>query len=210
MSRMSRIIESKMFKPAPGGYIFQAVPPSIFNPTDAYLVNESHKAQILSITRALDAKWGHIVMRGAFALAVAAGVVFDRLIFDTPLGARVFLDVIIALMAWLVAQTIGTAFLMNLIVRRLEPVLAGLPGSDERLFPTFPRVKFRFALWARPGAGAAALWCAVFGFILGQRAGQHPPFTDFHSTLLLVALVVNLFWAMRGKPKTGAALRPHG
>src|SRR5215469_10346170 len=61
---MLDILEARMFKPVPDGYIFQP-PPTIFTRTNAYHVNEAQKAEILTIMRAHGARLQRTVTFGA-------------------------------------------------------------------------------------------------------------------------------------------------
>jgi hypothetical protein len=195
---MLYLVETKMFKAVPGGYIFQPPPPTTFHDTGAYLVNESQKTEILAITRAGGAISGRIVTFAAVALAVAAGVCLDKLA-----GAPAFISIFLAVCIWIIAQIGSTSFVMYLKWRQLQPVLAGLPRSDERLFPPASRHQL---LFGTPSPLFVALYCAGFGFWLGYRFEQHPPFTDATSTIVLFGLSWSLFWAIRTL-KTSTAAR---
>jgi hypothetical protein len=189
---MTDILEARMFKPAPGGYIFQAQPPTQFHRTQAYLVNESRKAEILAILRA--GRWlgMRIVAVAALALAVAAGVLVDAL--GAPLLAGIFLGVCV----FLFAAIAGYMLVLHFQQRQLQPLLAGLQRSDERLFPEPDLARL---LYGRPSYRDVAIQCTVLAFLLGTRIEQqHPPFTDVWSTVFLAFLALNLFWALRPTP----------
>jgi hypothetical protein len=79
--------------------------------------------------------------------------------------------------------------------RQLEPLLAGLPRSDERLFPEVDRARL---LYGSPSLPIIIIWCGVYAFLLAQRFEQHPPFADVLSTMYLAALALGLFCAVRG------------
>jgi len=124
---MTTIIDSRMFKSVSGGYIFQVPPPTIFHSTAAYVVNEAQKAQILAIVGsrvwAISATWAGI------AAALLAGLAIARF------GASGIASVVVGAGAFLVLHIAVTCLGFQLKQRRLEPVLAGLPRSNERLFP---------------------------------------------------------------------------
>ena len=189
---MTDIFEARMFKPSPGGYIFQAQPPTQFHRTQAYLVNESRKAEILAILRA--GRWlgMRIVAVAALALAVAAGVLVDA--GEGPLLVGIFLGVCV----FLFAAIVGYMLVLHFQQRQLQPLLAGLQRSDERLFPEPDRARL---LYGPPSPRGVAIQCAVYAFLLGIRVEQqHLPFTDVWSTVLLAFLALNLFWALRPTP----------
>ena len=194
---MLHLLESRMFKAVPGGYIFQPPPPTNFITTEAYLVDESKKAEILAITRAGDAAAGRAVTFGSLALAAAAGVAM-RFVEIAPVAAVI----IVAFCLFLVAQILGTCFVLYWKLRRLEPVLAGLPRSDERLFPQTDRNARRRLLCGPPSPRAAAFWCAGSGLLLGYKSAQHLPFTNVASTILFIIFVVCLVWAVQATAMT--------
>jgi hypothetical protein len=190
---MLSYLEHRMFKAVPGGYIFQPPPPTSFTTTEAYLVDEAKKAEILTITRAGGVTAGRVVTFGSLAMAMAAGVAMS--IGDAPMAATI----VIVFCIFLVAQIAGTCFVLYWKLRRLRPVLAGLPRSDERLFPQIDR---RRLLWGPPPPHAAAFWCAVCGFLLGYNSTSHLPFTSVSSTIYLVIFAVSLFWAIHATSKS--------
>jgi hypothetical protein len=124
---MTTIFESRMFKSVSGGYIFQLEPPTIFHSTAAYVVNEAQKAQILAIVGSR--VWAIMPAWASIAAALLAGLVvgyFGGSVIDYVfVGAGAFFVMLIAV----------TCLGFYLKQRRLEPVLAGLPRSNERLFP---------------------------------------------------------------------------
>jgi hypothetical protein len=185
---MLNYLERRMFKEAPGGYIFQPPPPTSFTTTEAYLVDEAKKAEILTITRAGVVTAGRVVTFGSLALAIAAGVAMGT--GDAPVAATIA----IAFSIFLVMQIAGTCSVLYWKLRCLQPVLAGLPRSDERLFPQTDR---RRLLWGPPTPHAAAFWCAVSGFVLGYNSANHLPFTDVSSTIYLTIFALSLFWAIQ-------------
>jgi HAMP domain-containing protein len=190
---MLNYLERRMFKEAPGGYIFQPPPPTRFTTTEAYLVDEAKRAEILTITRAGGVTAGRVVTFGSLALAIVAGVATS--IGDAPMAVTI----VIAFCLFLVAQIAGTCLVLYWKLRRVQPVLAGLPRSDERLFPQTDR---RRLLWGPPTPHAAAFWCAVCGFLLGYNSASHPPFTNVSSTIFVIIFAVSLFWAIQATSKS--------
>jgi hypothetical protein len=187
---MLHVIESRMFKAVPNGYIFQPPPPTNFSATQAYLVNESQKAEILAVTRAGGAMWGRTVTLVALALAVASGVAMN-VIGNAPLIP----NIVIAICIWLTAQIVGTILALYLKLHQLKPVLAGLPRSDERLF----RVLKPHPLSRPRSARMAAFWCAGSGIMLGYASVQHRPFT---AAIWFIVLALNLYRTIKATSKS--------
>jgi len=186
-------LERQMFKAIPGGYIFQPPPPTRFHRTQAYVVNEAQKEEIEVINRRGRIFWLRTVTLTAIALALAT-----RVLIDTH-GRPLWLAAYIGACVWLIAQILGIVLVLDLKLRQLEPVLAGLPHSDEWLFP-----ELRDQILFGPSPRYATIWCTLFALMLGDRFEQHPPFTDVLSTAYLIALAMNLFWALRGPPAARA------
>ena len=124
---MITVFESRMFKSVSGGYIFQLEPPTIFHSTAAYVVNEAQKAQILAIVK--PRFWAIMPLWASIAAALLAGLVVGHF------GGSVIDYVFIGAGAFFVMLIPVTYLRFHLMRRRLEPVLAGLPRSNERLFP---------------------------------------------------------------------------
>jgi hypothetical protein len=125
-------------------------------------------------------------------MALVTGVLIDTL------GRPLWLAAFVGSCIWLIAQILGIVLALNLKLRQLSPILAGLPCSAERLFP-----EFHDQILFRPSARYATIYCTLFALMLGDRFEQHPPFTDTLSTAHLAALAINLFWALRGPLATG-------
>ena len=124
---MTTIFESRMFKPVSGGYIFQVPPPTILHSTAAYVVDEAQRAQILAIVR--PRFWAYIATWAGVAAALLAGLVIGRF------GASGMDYFFVCVGTFFVLHIAVTCLGFHLNQRRLEPVLTGLPRSNERLFP---------------------------------------------------------------------------
>lgn len=184
---MSSNLASIMFKPAPGGYVFQPPPPTIFHRTNSYLVDENKRAEIIAALRSGEPRNTIIVLAAALVLAAMTGVLVDR--FDPPVWAILSL----AFCAFLLAFLSGSALEIHLRGRQLRPLLVGLPRSGEVLFPK-PK-------WtAPPKPRPAAVMCGVTGLILGYKSADHLPFTTWSATLYLFAFAIALFSAVRPQP----------
>jgi hypothetical protein len=126
-------LEKRMFKEVTGGYIFQPPPPSIFTPTDAVLVNETQRAEILAIMRKGSATWRRISARIALVTAIGTGVAVSR-VDDIPMAVGIFLGMCVGFIVLIFA----TQFAMWRKLVALRPLLAGLPPSPHLLFPREP------------------------------------------------------------------------
>jgi hypothetical protein len=194
---VSTILERQIFKAVPGGYVFQPPPPTAFYNTSAYQVSESQKADILAIYSTGSAMRVRLVTATAVALAVAAAWLLHGAEAPAVFVAFVFV------MVWIVAQVLGFCLFLSLKLRELGPVLANLPHSKERLF----QFRGREALFGAPSPFFIALYSAGFGFWLGIRFLQHPPFADATSTVVLFGLALNMFWAAKAQQKWRSAAK---
>jgi hypothetical protein len=181
---MIDVLEAKMFKAVPGGYVFQPPPPTIFHDNAAYVVNESQKLQIMAMATDQALTWRRGVTFIALALGVAAGIA-RGVIGQAPLMPSVGLGFCL----WAIAQIGGTALGFHIKLRQLGPFLAELPRSEERLFPEANR---RELLSRLPSPRWAIIWCAMVGIIFGYQSAKHFPFTDAASIAWLMLLVLTL------------------
>jgi hypothetical protein len=124
----SAILEARSFKAVPEGYIFQPPPPTIFEHTDAYVVTEAQKAQILAITRS-PPPWWRVARKTILALSAGIGVCLC-----VVAGAPVLAGSFLALEIWFLLFIVISVLSLKLELRKLQPLLAGLPPSGERLW----------------------------------------------------------------------------
>jgi hypothetical protein len=126
-SAMADNREAIMFKAVPDGYLFRAPNPWVFGRARFYLVNEVRKAELLAIITARSQLvfWVALVaLIGASTAAIAYGSGHDN-----PTAG----DVVIMLA--LLPVWIYAALLVSIrpMARRLQPLLAGLPPTDQRI-----------------------------------------------------------------------------
>jgi hypothetical protein len=126
-SAMADNREAIMFKAVPDGYLFRAPNPWVFGRARFYLVNEVQKAELLAIITARSQLvfWVALVaLIGASTAAIAYGSGHDN-----PTAG----DVVIMLA--LLPVWIYAALLVSIrpMARRLQPLLAGLPATDQRI-----------------------------------------------------------------------------
>lgn len=185
-------IESVLFKRVADGHIFQAPNPWIFGQSSRYLVNDTQKAQLLAI---ITPRWP--VLRVAvitagimlWSVAVAAMVWAFSAGHDQPTGyemvAMVFLTVVPMVLALMMA--------LQRNLRRMQPVLAGLPRTDERISSSDLRQAMAKAMSFRRALLIGATWATTFLlqiFILVMRNGRHPLFGDAQSFLNVFLAIV--------------------
>lgn len=108
------------FKPVTGGYLYRAPSPWLFGPTQHYVVTEEQKAALAVHHRAMlrQAFW-LIIMMGALAAPLAS--LFPPTQGISFISASIF-----------VGLTIGF-FLNGLLVRKVNPIIAGLTPSADRI-----------------------------------------------------------------------------
>ena len=193
---VSTILERQMFKAVAGGYVFQPPPPTSFHNTSAYLVSESQKADITAIYRTDSAKRVRLVT----ATAVGAGG-RGGLVAPSRGSARRLCRLCVC--DGLDCRT-GAWFLPYLEPESARIAARSREPSSLRRATFFP-FRGRMALFGAPSPFFIALYSAVFGFWLGTRYPQHPPFTDATSTLAFFSLALNMFWATKAQQKWRSA-----
>jgi hypothetical protein len=173
---MASTDEARMLKRVEGGYIFQP-PPSIFHRTQAYRVNEAQKAEILALVKL----WKRWFTRGALALAVASAIaVHPRITPDAPIWASYIVFVGVFIIAFTISQPVAN----YAVALRLQPLLAGIPRSDEELYA----IVLRRRLAPRWAVFICALLATVpFGLVL------YPEVTLFILTAALLSLALAPF-----------------
>ena len=124
---MIDIREATMFKAVPGGYVFRAPNPWVFGRYRFFLANETQKSELLAVVKARSpiVFWGGLIalIAGSTAL-LAFGSGHD----NPTLGDAVVMLVLIPV--WIYAAILIAIRPMAL---RLEPMLAGLPRTEERI-----------------------------------------------------------------------------
>jgi hypothetical protein len=177
-------IEAVLFKPAVGGYVFQAPNPWVFGPTRRYIVTATQKAELLAIIRPRrPVLWTAGIVIGillwAAAVATAMWIVFGH---DQPtaadLGIMSVLILVPTYLAWV------TKLQRNL--RRMQPIIAAARRTEERIDRREMRQALADALSLRRTLLLGALWtfsCLTQVFILVVRNARHPLFSDIQSYL---------------------------
>ena len=143
MSDMRDAIVSAMFRPVPGGYVFRSPNQSVFGDIlynwyylmgDAphYLVNEAQKAEIVAIITPRRPILRVIVITIALLLWVVAAM-WIVLAFGYGQANLALSDVIVFTGLILVPVVLALQIALWRKLRRLQPVLVGLPRTDERI-----------------------------------------------------------------------------
>jgi hypothetical protein len=182
--------EAIMFKAVPDGYLFRAPNPWVFGRARFYLVNAAQKAELLAIITARSQLvfWVALVaLIGASTAAIACGSGHDN-----PTAG----DAIIMLA--LIPVWIYAALLISIrpTARRLQPLLAGLPPTDQRITALDLRMAVRktisFGQYIALGV-SQAIMSAAFIVLVWQKTdgGRVSVFQD--GGVLIFAFVAVVF-----------------
>jgi hypothetical protein len=120
-----------LFKPVPGGYTYRAPGRWAFGPACYYLVNEAQKTKIIAVQTPRRPIVLQILLWTTFLLMVAAAgtIVWATTGDNEPTSRDMFFWVIIV-----VIQVFGALQLLHWrIQRRLRPILADAPRTDDRI-----------------------------------------------------------------------------
>ena len=191
-------IEAILFKPAAGGFIYRAPNPWVFGAADHFLVNEAQKHDILEIVVARRP----ILRLAAITVALLLwGIGIGTLCWafsghEDPTAA----DVVVMIVMTIAAMFLALHGAIRRKLRRLQPILAGLPRSNERITSAELRkamtgsISFKAALWT------GILWtvtCLSQIFVLVIRNDRHPLFADAQSWTTLFLLTAAALLAAR-------------
>ncbi len=119
--------EAIMFKKVPDGYVFRAPNPWVFGRTRFYLVDEARKAQLLAIVTARSQAVFWVVLVALIGISTAALAYGSG--HDDP-TLRDLVLMLALLPVWLYAALLVS---IRPTARRLQPLLAGLPPTDQRI-----------------------------------------------------------------------------
>lgn len=198
MSDARSSIEAILFKPATGGFIYRAPNPWVFGAADHFLVNEAQKHDILEIVVARRP----ILRLAAITVALLLwGIGIGTLCWafsghEDPTAA----DVVVMIVMTIAAMFLALHGEIRRKLRRLQPILAGLPRSNEPITSAELRkamtgsISFKAALWT------GILWtvtCLSQIFVLVIRNDRHPLFADAQSWTTLFLLTAAALLAAR-------------
>jgi hypothetical protein len=119
--------EAIMFKKMPDGYVFRAPNPWVLGRTRFYLVNEAEKTKLLAIITARSHAVFWVAFVGLIGASTAALAYFSG---HTNPTTRDFVTMLALLPVWLYAAALVSG---RPTARRLQPLLAGLPRTDQRI-----------------------------------------------------------------------------
>jgi tetratricopeptide (TPR) repeat protein len=129
VSKAGDQVSHLLFKQVAGGYVFRAPNPRVFGPTDHYLVNESQRDEILAIMTPRRPVVLLVVWIGGFLLALGAGIVsMFAYVADYPVTVFLVLTA-----AMLMVAVLALHLSISRKLRRLRPILAGVPQTDQRI-----------------------------------------------------------------------------
>ena len=191
MSNVRASIESTLFKQAADGSVFRAPNPWVFGEARHYLVNEAKKAEILAIVtprRPMLRAAVIIIALLLWVVAVATLVWAFGSGQDDPTASDIAVMTILIVVPMVLALLIA----LRLKLRRLQPVLAGLPRTHERITAfdlrqgmvnstSFKKLLLLGALFTAS--------CLFNVFSLVMRNARHPLFGDGESYLLLFVVL---------------------
>jgi hypothetical protein len=212
-----------IFKPTAGGYVYRAPNTWLVGASDHYLVEESQKAQITSAISGASrvVLWTTTILwLGLSCVLVAASVIGAyRSGYHQPALAGM-LTVITMLLSFVIALLVSR----QLLRRRLRPILANLPTTDERITKAEARDAIRKAQAATPISpmrrrvvkiasvvAGGAMFFSLFARAMDLQE-RHPDWSLTHSLYVAnvsfvgltnaVAIVAfaYLFWTFGRKP----------
>jgi hypothetical protein len=126
-------IKPAMFKQVPGGHVFRAPKPWLFGAAPHYLVSEAQKAELVEILTPL---WPY-QRRAVLVIVPTLGLLLLVVAINGAMGPFFLAAPMLGVALWsvLIAATLALAqYIENRpMQRRLQPVLAGLARTDERI-----------------------------------------------------------------------------
>lgn len=190
-----------LFKPVPGGFTYRAPGRWLFGPARYYLVDEAQKAEIIAVQTPRRPILFQILLWTTFLLMVAAaGVIVWVATGDNEPTTR---DMFIWIIILAVEVFAALQLLQWRIQRRLRPILAGAPGTDDRITHRDMRLamaastnaasirQLAFASISSVFAFTVFLVCFVFDLALGLH------FSLLHLFGMVVFGSVSLVWFKR-------------
>ena len=190
---MSNFAESAsvLFKRVEGGHVFQAPNPWIFGPGKRYLVNDAQKAELLAITTPRRPYLRAAVIVTAIILwAIAVSTLTWAFSGHDDPTAR---DAAITTTLILVPMFVALMMALRHNLRRMQPILAGAPRTEERISRSERRQAVARMLSLKMVVVVVACWSftALMQIVmLVIRNGRHPLFSDVQSFMnVLVAII---------------------
>jgi type III secretory pathway component EscS len=209
MPSASNIVEAVYFKPAVDGFIFQA--PSLrFSAKRSYMVSAAQKPAILAALTANRSRRRPYVLLVAALIALLWVAAVTTAVWamspagrDGPTMGEGLVIMLLTAVPLIGAIVLATTLHVRAQLRRLQPILAGLPQTDQRISAKEQRAavagfqQMRSMLIVLVIVTAAGLFQAgCLGFIVGMKFAAHRlsfgtlPFSTivtFACTLVLIA-----------------------
>jgi hypothetical protein len=182
------LVESTYFKRVPGGLVFQMPRPWMFGPPRRYFVSEVQKAEILAVLVPDRPTWKRVAVPIAVILALliylcgmtAILVAFGPADHDVPTTSEGLMIMAVTAVPMIIALLLARYWRARAHLRRLQPLLADLPLTEERIGRQDLRAVMikhtslnRMLVAVIMGAAASLLHAFVVGFGLGVKLGQH-------------------------------------
>jgi hypothetical protein len=181
--------EAIMFKKVPDGYVFRAPNPWVFGRTRFYLVDEALKAQLLAIVTARSQAVFWIVLVAVIGASTAVQAFATG--HDNPTASDVVI-MLALLPLWLYAALLVS---IRPMARRLQPLLAGLVPTDQRITAAELRAAVRktvsFGHYIMLGVSQAVMSAALILLALQKtNGGRVSVFEDGGALVSVFAAVV--------------------
>ena len=179
-------IEAVLFKRVGDRYVFQAPNPWVFGRKSRYLVNDAQKQELLAIVmpRRPVLRIAAIII-GVLLWAVAAATIAWAV---SPHAEPTAGDAAAMFVLVLVPIFFALVVALQRNLRRMQPILAGAPRTEERITHHELRQAMTKAMSLRRALLVSVLWAVACGFqvtTLVIRNARHPLLSDAQSYLNL-------------------------
>jgi hypothetical protein len=181
--------EAIMFKKVPDGYVFRAPNPWVLGRAKFYLVDEAQKTKLLAIITARSQAVFWVMFAGLIGISTPALAYLSGHANPTP---RDFVVMLALVPIWLYAAALVS---VRPTARRLQPLLAGLPRTDQRITAAEMRQAVRktvsFRHYLLLGVSQAILSVALIMLALQKTdGGRVSVFADGGAFILVFCAVV--------------------
>jgi hypothetical protein len=184
-------IEAVLFKKFGDRYVFQAPNPWAFGRKSRYLVTDAQKQELLAIVmpRRPVVRIAAITI-GILLWTAAASTIMWAV---SPHADPTVSDAVAMFVLILVPIFLALVVALQRNLRRMQPILAGAPRTEERITHHELRQAMTRAISPRRALLLGALWTVTCGsqvFILVIRNARHPLLSDVQSYLNLFTATV--------------------
>ena len=184
-------IQAVLFKQVGDRFVFQAPNPWVFGSKNRYLVTETQKQELMAIvTPRRPLLRIAIITAGILLWTVAAATIVWAV---SPHEDPRALDAL-AMFVLIVVPIFGALIVaLQRNLRRMQPILAGAPRTEERITHTELRQAMTKAISLRRSLILGAVWTGigllqVFNLVI--RNARHPLFSDVQSYLNAFTLIM--------------------